>query len=129
MPTGIELNVGGWRNTGTGIERSYRGGKSPIRNRYPGKIETGRWYDVRIEVKGAGVRCFLDGKEIISVENAFSDLRLPTMEAIANYVEKSGEIVLKVVNFSNQPRKTAVTLAGVKAVWLRSSITPSRRIR
>ena len=30
----------------------------------PGSIETGRWYDIRIEVKGANIKCFLDGKLI-----------------------------------------------------------------
>ena len=28
------------------------------------KVETGRWYDIRIELKGATVRCFLDGQLI-----------------------------------------------------------------
>ena len=30
----------------------------------PGRIETGRWYDIRIEVQGAHIRCYLDGKLI-----------------------------------------------------------------
>ncbi len=30
----------------------------------PGRIETGRWYDIRIETAGGRIRCYLDGKLI-----------------------------------------------------------------
>ena len=30
----------------------------------PGSIETGRWYDIRVEVKGSNIKCYLDGKLI-----------------------------------------------------------------
>jgi len=30
----------------------------------PGFIETGRWYDIRVQVKGTCIKCWLDGKLI-----------------------------------------------------------------
>jgi alpha-L-arabinofuranosidase len=36
----------------------------------PGRIETGRWYDIRIEVQGTRIRCFLDGQLIHDFEDA-----------------------------------------------------------
>jgi hypothetical protein len=54
-------NLGGWGNTKHALEMP--GADS---QQVPGKIETGRWYDVKIELQGAKVRCFLDGKLIQS---------------------------------------------------------------
>lgn len=50
-------NLGGWGNTKHALE--LPGASSA---QVPGKIETGRWYDVRVEVEGGKVRCFLDSK-------------------------------------------------------------------
>ena len=33
----------------------------------PGSIETGRWYDIRIELTGKNIKCYLDGKLIHDV--------------------------------------------------------------
>jgi len=50
-------NLGGWDNTRHGLE--VPNGASPS---VAGQIETGRWYDIRIEVRGPNVKCYLDGK-------------------------------------------------------------------
>lgn len=52
-------NLGGWDNTRHSLE--LPGAESDA---VPGRIETGRWYDIRIEVQGTTVRGFLDGKLI-----------------------------------------------------------------
>ena len=51
------LNLGGWDNTRHGLE--VPGAESL---QIPGHIETGRWHDIRIEVQGATVKCYLDGQ-------------------------------------------------------------------
>lgn len=50
-------NLGGWDNTQNKIEL-------PNANVSPsaGQIETGRWYDIRVEVQGSTVKCYLDGQ-------------------------------------------------------------------
>ena len=50
-------NVGGWDNTRILLEAP-----DIVSAPEDGKVETGRWYDVRVEVKDAVVECFLDGK-------------------------------------------------------------------
>jgi alpha-L-arabinofuranosidase len=55
-------NLGGWNNTQHGIEVPG----APL-NRVPGTIETGRWYDIRVELNGPTVRCYLDDKLVQEV--------------------------------------------------------------
>jgi len=55
-------NIGGWGNTRHAIELDGVAGGDVA-----GSIETGRWYEIRIEVKGANIRCFLDDKLIHDV--------------------------------------------------------------
>ena len=78
-----------------------------------GSVETGRWYDVRIEVKGAGIRCFLDGKQIHDVK---ASRTVPPLHVVAGRAERSGEIIVKTVNVSNWDYDTAIRLEGVRGV-------------
>jgi hypothetical protein len=54
-------NVGGWDNSRHGLEFSVAGRKSTVAPSVPGRLEQGRWYDVRIELNGSRIRCYLDG--------------------------------------------------------------------
>lgn len=51
------LNLGGWGNTLYALEVP-----GILSGRIPGSIETDRWYDIRVEVKGNNVKAYLDGK-------------------------------------------------------------------
>jgi Alpha-L-arabinofuranosidase C-terminus. len=53
-------NLGGWGNSKHAVEQCIAGGKSIVSSEVPGSIETGRWYDIRIEVQGTRIRCYLD---------------------------------------------------------------------
>lgn len=58
-------DIGGRGNTRHYVERRRNGGKMfPITGMRNGKVETGKWYDIRIELKGPNIRCYLDGKLI-----------------------------------------------------------------
>jgi alpha-L-arabinofuranosidase len=48
-------NLGGWGNTQHGLELPGMGIE-----RVTGRIETGRWYDIKIELRGPTVKCYLD---------------------------------------------------------------------
>ena len=50
-------NLGGWGNTRHALEVPD-GASTPV----AGSIEPGRWYDIRVEVRGATVKAYLDGK-------------------------------------------------------------------
>ena len=58
------LALGGWGNTKHGVEAV--GGAAPrVLTAVDGKIETGKWYTIRIAVRGQILLCYLDGKLIL----------------------------------------------------------------
>jgi alpha-L-arabinofuranosidase len=103
-------NVGGWNNSQHAIERSEAGAKRIIGEPVPGRIETGRWYDIRIQLEGPRIRCYLDGKLVHDVE----ERPQPSLVAGASRVDRTGEIILKVVNLGGEPRATQVRLEGLR---------------
>ncbi|HLV80697.1 MAG TPA: alpha-L-arabinofuranosidase C-terminal domain-containing protein [Chthonomonadaceae bacterium] len=105
-------NIGGWGNREDGIEESRSGSKGEIGRHVPGSVETGRWYDIRIEARGAHLRCYLDGQLVQEAQ----DRGLPTLEADAGHLKAAGEIVLKVINGADAPRPLRVSLLGAGAV-------------
>jgi alpha-L-arabinofuranosidase len=100
-------NLGGWGNSRHALERC-EGGKSILGNEVRGRIETGRWYDIRIELKGQEIRCYLDGKLLHDVEYA----QIKPLYAVAGRANSSSEIVLKVVNVSQAACETQIELKG-----------------
>jgi alpha-L-arabinofuranosidase len=95
-------NLGGWGNTAHGIEMNE------IVTQVPGSIETGRWYDIRIEVKGPVIKCYLDGKLIHDIEHT----ALPSLYASATRDSQSGDLILKVVNGAAGKIDTRIQLEG-----------------
>ena len=109
-------NLGGWGNRQHGLEGAGLA-KAP---RVPGKIETGRWYDIRIEVAGKRIRCFLDGELIHDVLRAYG---LPSLYAVAGTKNESGELILKVVNAADQPQEARINLQGFPSLAKRATLT------
>jgi alpha-L-arabinofuranosidase len=106
-------NLGGWGNTRHGIEMDGIGGHD-----VPGTIETGRWYDIRVEVKDATVRCFLDGKLIHDVKWQATK----PLYAAASQAKRAHEVILKVVNVSSSDQETDLQLEGAKVSPTASAI-------
>jgi alpha-L-arabinofuranosidase len=105
-------NIGGWGNTLHAIEDCKGGVKSDVGSRVAGQVQTGRWYDIRIELQGNRIKCYLDGQLIHDV--VYPELK--PLFASASRVQDTGEVVLKVVNVSASDLTTAVTLNGVSTV-------------
>ena len=99
-------NIAGWNNTQHGIEF----GETLDGRR--GSVETDRWYDIKVEVKGAGVKCWLDGKVIHDIKGNASATR--GLFASAVHDSKSGDIIVKVVNCAATPTETEINLNGAK---------------
>jgi alpha-L-arabinofuranosidase len=76
-----------------------------------GRIETGRWYDIKVEVKGMSVKCSLDGKVIHDLKNARASMK--GMFASATRDRRTSEIILKVVNAAADSTPTEISLNGV----------------
>ncbi len=100
----IWWNIGGWGNREHALEIN----QSPLGAHVPGTIEPGRWYDIRIELAGSRVRCYLDGKLI-------HDETVPTPRrffASAGRDGATGDLILKAINLSDEPVTTTLTGAG-----------------
>jgi len=106
------LNLGGWGNTDHAIEHP----DTPAR-RIGGVIETGKWYDIRIDVNGDTVKCFLDGKEIFTQKIQ----QYSSFAAVAGVDQKTGETILKFVNSEREPITLTIDTGASKSVTLKGS--------
>jgi hypothetical protein len=77
------LNVGGWGNKASRLEKTADGVRSTMGPGAEGSIENGRWYVVRIDVRKNKVTCFLDDKKII--ETTATPFTLAPDNDIANF--------------------------------------------
>ena len=111
--TRVQWNLGGWGNAKHGIQ-SWLGVQEQLVAQVPGKIEEGRWYDIKIELKGPQVNCYLDGNLVQSAEIAVPQKGGVFASAVRDNQAK--EVVIKLVNATPQSRDVAMELAGVKAV-------------
>ncbi len=105
-------NVGGWNNTQHAIQKSVDGSTSILGREVPGHVDTGRWYDLRVEVQGSRIRCYLDGDLVHDVQ----DTALPTIFASASRDASNGDVIVKVVNAGPTDQPVTVELQGVRAV-------------
>ncbi len=101
-------NLGGWGNKYDAV------GLDEAEDRHDGSIEANRWYDLKVELSGDHVRCWLDGKLV----HDFPRPKLTThaIYASATRDHDSGDIILKVVNTAAGPTETTIDLAGVAAI-------------
>lgn len=114
-------NLGGWGNTRHEIERSIGGGKSALlRPSVQGKIETGRWYNIKIECQGTRIKCYLDG-------TLMHDVTLPPppspVHAVTTRDEKTGDILVKLVNGGKSAHAAAITLKNLGKLTGKGSVT------
>lgn len=100
-------NIGGWGNKRHGLEM---GGLED--QQVDGHIETGRWYDLRVELKGGSVKCFLDGKLIHDAKTP----GLKSLHASATREDGTGDVIIKVVNVAGTSQEVDLKLAGISSV-------------
>lgn len=103
------LNLGGWNNTQHGIEQIVDGAKGQVAT-VSGNIETGRWYDIELKVKGDSIFASLDGKEIFATKLRANTL--PGVFSTATLDENTGEVILKVANTSCENTTAVICLQG-----------------
>ncbi len=107
-------NIAGWNNTQHGLEAP--GITIP---HVPGRVETDRWYDIRIELRGAKVSCYLDGELIQQAECK----PVPTLFAAAGQNQTTGETILAVTNPGLKSVATQIKLRGAKNVAQQAQMT------
>jgi alpha-L-arabinofuranosidase len=103
----VQWNVAGWGNTQSAIQandaivgRAVRGG-----------IEAGRWYDLRLEIRGRTVRGYLDGQLL----NEATYPRVDTVFAIAGRDDARREWVIKALNTGPDAASMTFVLQGARA--------------
>ena len=106
-------NLGGWNNTQHAIEKKNNGASNIIGVAVPGTIETNRWYDIKIVVAGSRIQCFLDNKLVHDIKD-----QSPTDNLIVSSVrdEKSGDIILKLVNPAAMLVQSQINLNGIRSL-------------
>lgn len=108
-------NLGGWGNTVSRCEVSESGGREPYGPTVPFTVETGRWYDLRLEIKGHSARGFVDGKLVME---ATDNQHQPTPAAFASasYDYDRGDVIVKMVNSAAAPLGVEIQLQGATQV-------------
>jgi len=102
-------NLGGWGNTVSRCEVSENGGREPYGSPAPFTVETGRWYELKLEVNGHSVRGYVEGKLVMEATDA-PYRPVATAFASASYINASGELIVKVVNTADRPLETEIQL-------------------
>ncbi len=104
---GFLFNIGGWGNTQTALEKVQRGRTAgSISERIPQTIEKDKWYDIKIVKSAEDISLWMDGVFILKYK-PISPLH---QFAISGYDEKSGEIIIKVVNADETPWLSSIKI-------------------
>lgn len=86
----------------------------------PVSIETGKWYDIRVELSGTNIRLYLDDKLIHEVND---DSPAGPLFQTASRDLTTGELIVKVVNSGDTAQRTNVVLAGLGTQHLEGTAT------
>ncbi len=108
-------NIGGWENSKTQAEAAEGGSRTPYGDAAPFRVETGRWYDLRLEVAGRRVRGFIDDKLVTDASYTPEPAVTPAV-ATATFDNAAGEVVVKVVNAGKLPIAADVDVDGVAGI-------------
>ena len=109
--TGYVLNIGGWGNQTTAFQRMVGADMPQIPNNIAQQVETGRWYDIRIDIHGDSFTYSLDGKRMLEAR-----IEQSRQYVVSGYDETTGEAVIKFVNATEKPFTAGIELAGAESV-------------
>lgn len=98
-------NLGGWENQRHGVE--IGGTLDPK----AGSIESGRWYAIKVEIRGLEVKCWLDGRLVHDIRRTLRTVE--SLFASATRDESTHDTILKVVNVAAAPTEVDLDFTGV----------------
>lgn len=108
LKKGYMLNAGGWGNSSTAIEKVLDNNSSTLSEKVTDKLDENNWHKVRIVITENGADYYMDGRQVLTHQNE----PLKRKFYIAGYDENAGEVIMKVVNASDNPCLTQINLAG-----------------
>ena len=111
-------NIGGWGNRENAIEFN----QNSLGPHVPGSIEANRWYDIKMELSGQRIRCYLDDK-LIHDEAVKSPERF---FALAGRDEVAGDLILKAINAGTEPVTATIDISGTKLSGKEARLTVLR---
>jgi hypothetical protein len=108
-----QWSVGGWQNRWTRLQRVDDGVLHDLNDPMAVPVETGRWYDLRVEVDGRRIRCYRDGELVHDIEDVRPDPEVFAVSAVRD--SAAGEVIIKVANATPEPVTVRFRLAGADA--------------
>ncbi|MEI6949030.1 alpha-L-arabinofuranosidase C-terminal domain-containing protein [Paraflavisolibacter sp. H34] len=109
--TMMRAHIGSYVNSHCVFESVTRGMEVAdlvSQKRLPAPIVKGRWYDITLEVGYDKVDCYLDGQLLMSYSEP------PKFFSLAGRDEKTGDIILKMVNAAAEPFTADLQFEGVQ---------------
>ena len=110
---GYGVNIGGWNNQTTAVQ-PMRGGRltDVVSPRIRQSIDSDKWYDIKLVVKPLSATLYIDGKETTVAKPAE-----PTRHFCqTGYDEETSELIIKVVNGTDQPYRRSFNIEGAQNV-------------
>ena len=104
------LNLGGWGNTRTSVETTMSGNRNTLDGAHSDSYETGRWYDIQLDVDGEDITAMVDGKQVYKGKKKNSLLH--GVYANSTLDEKTGTLYTKIVNLCDTGTKGSIELSG-----------------
>ena len=110
------LNIGGWGNSQGTIEQACGNGtaRAQLVPTQPTVVETGRWYDLQVDVDGDYIKAYLDGK--LQFEAKIQRSFMEGIYASTTIDDAHKVAYIKVVNTGEGAVPATVSLSNLKAV-------------
>ena len=110
---GFAANIAGWDNRTTAIQPIQRGRTNDVLGRRVNQsVDTDKWYDVKIVVTPLSATLYVDGKEMTVARPATATRHF----CQTGYDEQTSELIIKVVNGTDQPYSRSFIIDGARNV-------------
>ena len=110
---GYAANIAGWNNRITAIQPIQRGRTNDVIGRRANQaVDTDKWYDIKIVFTPMAATLYVDGQEMTIAHPAARTRHF----CQTGYDEQTGELIIKVVNGTDQPYRRSFTIDGAKNV-------------
>ena len=108
-------NLGGWDNTVSCLQQVENGVKTGqiIGTVKPFTAEVGRTYELKVEINGRNVKCYVDGELYVDYTTG-SDSEAEAYQVVST--DETGDIIIKLVNVTESNKTFAVDVTTEKKI-------------
>lgn len=104
------LNLGGWSNTKTAVETTSSGNRNTLDGGCNDHYDTGRWYNIQLDVDGEDIIAYVDGKVVYKGKKTSS--KLHGVYEGSTLDEKTNTLYTKIVNLCDTGTTGTLQLDG-----------------